>query len=232
MPVAIPAAIVGAAAIGGAASIAASNKASKTAKQVASNNNALATQQYNENKATLAPFVGAGTAATPAIQALLGLSGDATAQEAAFDRWRDATGYQDQFSEGQRAVTSALGNRGLLDSGAALKALTRYGQGQSNQSFGTYYNMLAGQQQVGLGAAQAQAGNSQGYVNAVSNNNNNAANTASNAALSNAGQINNLVSSALSAYGYAQGMGSSYGNSGGWASAAKGATSILPQGWR
>lgn len=211
MPVAIPAAIIGSAAIGAVASSSASSKAAKTAKDTAAANNALSESIYNQNKAALQPFTDAGTSATSAIQALLGLTGDSSKQQAAFNTWRNATGYQDQFNEGTRAVTSALGNRGLLDSGAAQKALTKYGQAQANQSFGTYYNMLAGQQQTGLAGASALAGVGQNYANTVIANNNNAANTVSNAALSNAGTINNLLGSALSAYGYSQGMGSSYG---------------------
>src|SRR5262245_62053932 len=118
MPVALPLAIVGAAGIGAAASMSASNKAAKVAKQTAADNNALQLQIYGENKAALAPFVGAGGPATAAIQALTGLApGGAAAQEAAFNAFRNSTGYQDRFNEGRRAVTSALGNKGLLDSG-------------------------------------------------------------------------------------------------------------------
>jgi outer membrane murein-binding lipoprotein Lpp len=212
----VAAAIVGAAVVGGGVSIASSNKASKTAKQTAAQNNALQQQVYQQNTAALSPYVAAGNSATPAIQALLGLNGSGQAaidsQNAAFQNFRNSTGYQDQFAEGQRSITGALGNRGLLDSGAAQKALVRYGQSQANQSFGTYYNALSGQQQLGLAAASAQAGVGTTYANAVTNNNNNAANTVSNAALSNAATINGVLGNALSAYGYSRGMGSSYGS--------------------
>ena len=217
MPVALPLAVVGAAGIGAAASISASNKASKTAKAAADANNALQERIYGENKAVLSPYVQAGNAATPAIQALLGLdTGQGhleriAGQREAYDNWRNATGYQDQFAEGQRAVTGALGNRGLLDSGAAQKALTRYGQAQANQSFGQYYAMLAGQQQIGLGAASAQAGVGQQFANSVSVNNRYAADAQGNAALSGANSINGILQSGLSAYALSRGLGSSYG---------------------
>lgn len=212
MPVALPLAIVGAAGIGAVASSSAASKASKTAQQTAATNNALQADIYGQNKAALDPFRTTGGRATTAIESLLGLSGDPTAQNAAFETFRNSTGYQDQFKEGQRSVTGALGKSGFLDSGAAQKALVRYGQGQANQSFGNYYSMLAGQQGVGLTAASAQAGVGQNYANAVSNNNNIASETTSNAALARAGQLNNFLGQGLSAYGAYSGMGSSYGN--------------------
>lgn len=141
-------------------------------------------------------------------------SGVLQAQDAAFKNFRDSTGYQDQFNEGQRAVTSALGNRGMLDSGAAQKALVKYGNYQANQSFGSYLDRLVQQQGVGLGAASAQAGVGTNYANATSANNNNNANNIGNAALSNAGAINGVLQSGVSAYSYNSGLKSSYGGGG------------------
>lgn len=216
MPVILPAAILGASAIGALASNSAANKASKTASQTADKNNALQLDIYNQNKAALNPYMSAGGPASVAINALLGLgTTDAKAQqEAALNTWRGATGYTDQFNQGQKAVTGALGNKGLLDSGAAQKALTNYGQQAANQSFGNYYSMLAGQQGVGLQAASAQAGVGQNYANAVSNNNNISSETTANASLAKAGILNNFLNQGLSAYGNYAGMGSSYGHGG------------------
>jgi hypothetical protein len=78
--------------------------------------------------------------------------------------------------------------------------------------FGKYLGYLGGQQQVGLTAASAQAGVGQGYANAVSANNNNASNTASNAALATGGAINSTISSALSAYGPRRGCSRAMAN--------------------
>jgi hypothetical protein len=207
----VAAAIAGAAVIGGGASIISSNKASKTAKNAAETNNQLQRDIYNENKAVLAPYVGAGNTATPAIQALLGLTGDATTQRAAFDRFREGTGYDFRLGEGQKAIDATLSRNGQLDSGAAVKAALRYNQGFASNEFGNYYGALTGQQQIGLGAASAQAGVGQNFANATSANNNNAANTSANAALSNAGAINSVLQSGLSAYTLSQGLSSSYG---------------------
>lgn len=211
MPIGLVLGTVAAAGIGAAASISASNKASKTARDVATQNNALQQDIYNQNKATLQPFVNTGTKATQSIEALLGLGGDTNAANSAFDAYKGSTEYTSRFNEGQRAVTAALGGKGLLDSGAAQKALLKYGQTFASNEFGNYIGNLQTQQQTGLGAAAALTGNGQNYANAVSANNNNAANTAANAALSNAGAVNSVLGSALSAYGLSQGVGSSYG---------------------
>lgn len=208
MPLA--AAVVGAAVIGGAASISASNKAARTARDTAAANNALQQNILNENKATLAPYVATGAKATQSIQALLGLGGDKAAADAAFDGYKTSTGYTSRFDEGQRAVTAALGGRGLLDSGAAQKALLKYGQSFASGEFGNYLGSLQNQQNVGLNAAGQQTDLGQNYANAVSNNNNMAANIQANSALSNGATINGVLGSALSAYGMSQGLRSSY----------------------
>lgn len=206
MPLAI--AVVGAAAIGGAASLAASSKVSKTDQQTAAANNATQTQIYNQNKDTLQPFVNSGTQATTSINALLGLSGDATAASKAYDAYKGSTEYQSRLAEGQKSVEATLGAKGLLDSGAAQKGLLKFGQTFASNEFGQYLGNLQGQQQTGLSAASALAGSGQNYANATSANNNAASETVSNAALSNAGAVNGVLSSALSAYAY--GTGSSY----------------------
>lgn len=218
MPLALPIAIAGAAVIGGGASIIASNKASSTAKSVATSNNALETDIYNQNKATLAPFVGVGAPASNELNGLLGLGGDPAAANAAFQTYQNSDGYQFRLAQGQKSVTAALGARGYLDSGAAQKALLTYGQGAASDEFGRYVGALQGQQGVGLTAASAQAGVGQNYAGAVSANNNNAATVAANAALSGAGTINSTLNSALSAYALNQGLHSSYGGAGGLAS--------------
>lgn len=212
----VAAAIVGSAVVGATASTVASSKATKAAKKAAQSSNALQQDVYAKNEAALAPYQANAAPANSAVAALLGLPGsDATAQNAAFENFRNSTGYQQQFNEGQRAVTGALSKGGLIDSGAAQKRLQEYGQNRANASFGDYYNRLVGQQQIGLGAASAQAGVGQNFANAVSSNNANLANVQGNAALSNAGNINQILGSGLAALSYKEGLRSSYGGKSG-----------------
>jgi len=270
----MPAAVVGgvisaAGAVGGAAlSASAQKKAAKTAAQAqqetAAQNNALQQQIYNQNKATLSPFVNTGTQASSAINALLGLGGPAptvgaptdqqqprvmpwnalydsvdgagryaprtigmgylgnepavtnsalpaTPQQTtqtyqnAFDNYRNSTGYQFRLGEGQRSLDNSYASRGVGQSGAAAKAALQYGQNIASGEFGNYLNALMAQQGVGLSAAGAQAGVSTGYANAVSGNNQVAADAIANGALLK-GQAN---------AGLYAGIGNALGNVGG-----------------
>lgn len=204
-------AIVGAAVVGAGASIAASSSASHTARDNAAANNALQTDIYNQNKEALSGYQVSGGRATASIDSLLGLNPDNGAAAKAYDAYKGSTEYQSRLKQGADSVTAGLGARGLLDSGAAQKSLLKYGQTFASNEFGTYLGNLQTQQGVGLTAASAQAGVGQGYANAVTANNNNAANAQENAALSNAGTINGLLNNAASAYAFSQGgLGSSY----------------------
>lgn len=171
-------------------------------------------QIYNENSATLAPFVNAGTAVTPLIQGALGM-GDRAATDAAFNTFKDSSGYNIRLAEGAKQVTAALGSRGLLDSGAAQKSLLKYGQGFASNEFGNWLGALQGQQQIGLGAASAKAGVGQNFANATNANNTNAGNASMNATMQGAAALNGTLNNLVGAYAFSQGGGfggSSYGS--------------------
>lgn len=89
------------------------------------------------------------------------------AQANAFDAFRNSTGYQFRLGEGQNAINSGYAASGTLQSGAALKALTRYGQDFASNEFGNYVGLLGQQQAVGAGAAGALAGVGTNYANNV-----------------------------------------------------------------
>lgn len=253
---------LGVAGVGAAASASAqksaANKASQTAADTAAANNALTQQIYNQNAATLAPFVQRGNAAGGAMNALLGLGGGPTnnaatqafptagvasmggmndysniggygwggitpdvysnwggmdasgmnwqgylptaqptaqvgigqtgpsAQDAAnsaYEIFKGSTNYQGRLKEGANALNSMWAGSGAVKSGAAGKAFEKYGQDYASNELMNYMNLLGNQQGVGMGAASAQAGVGQNYVNTVSANNNAAGTAAANAAL-------------------------------------------------
>jgi hypothetical protein len=98
-----------------------------------------------------------------------------TAQQAAengFDIFRNSTGYQFRLGEGLDAVNSGYAGSGLLQSGAALRGITEYGQNFASNEFGNYLNALGSQQAVGAGAASASAGVSQNFAGTVISGNN------------------------------------------------------------
>lgn len=104
------------------------------------------------------------------------------AAQNAFDIFRNSTGYQFRVNEGMDALNSGFAGSGLLQSGAALRALDDYRQGMASAEFGNYMGLLGQQQAVGAGAASAVAGVGQNFAsnagNLIMNNASNQANAA------------------------------------------------------
>ena len=246
------------AAVSASAQKSAANKASQVAQDTAASNNALTQRIYDQNSATLSPFVQRGNAAGGAMNALLGLGGGPTngaatqaiptagvasmggmtdysqiggyvpggitpdaysnwggmdasgmnwqgylptvqptaqvgisqtgqsAQDAAnnaYDIFKSSTNYQGRLKEGGNALNSMWAGAGSVKSGAAGKSFEKFGQDYASNELMNYMSLLGNQQGVGLGAASAQAGVGQNYVNTISANNNNAGTAAANAAL-------------------------------------------------
>lgn len=105
-----------------------------------------------------------GGRANQQIADLLGVGGDPTAANNAFQKYNDSTGLNFQLQEGQKAVTTSNASRGLLNSGATLKALTSYGQNLGKSAFSNYLTQLGGLSSQGLtaGGAIGEAGTTAG----------------------------------------------------------------------
>jgi hypothetical protein len=123
----------------------------------AANDKSIAAQQEAEERARadLQPWVTAGQPALTATSDLLGLSGQPAA-DAAMARFQASPGYQFQLSEGLRGVDAGAAAKGMLRSGATLKAEQEYGQGLASKDFGDYYNRLFQLSSVGETAAAKQ----------------------------------------------------------------------------
>lgn len=100
------------------------------------------------------PGAGAGTGGAPAA----GGNG-------ILEALRSTPGYQFQMDEGTRAIEASLAARGLSNSGAAKKALLKYGQGLADQTYGQTVDRMFQAANVGAGgtAAVTSAGNA--YTN-------------------------------------------------------------------
>ena len=161
------------------------------------------TQDYGgERGNTRTPIYGDATPGTPGMDAT-------TAAHNAFDTFHNSDGYQFRLNQGTDAINNNYAARGMLQSGAAMKALTNYGQGAASDEFGKYVNYLGGQQATGVNAVNGLAAAGGNYVNQTSANNDSAASATGNAALAASGQFNSLLQSGLGAYGMER--GSSYG---------------------
>jgi hypothetical protein len=208
--ISLPAAIIGAATIGTAGSLAASSNAAGVAQNAANQNNALQSQIYQTNSANAQPYIQSGDTAETALDGFLGLGGDPAASRAALNDYLNSTGYQFNLQQGLDGVQQSKAAAGLLGSGSTLKALDAYGTGLADTYGQQYESNLAGVASTGENAVNALTGAGQSYANAVSSNNNSAATTAANAGLAASGSVNSLIGNALSAYALTKG-GSSYG---------------------
>lgn len=188
MPPAIIAGVVGAAgAIGGALiSSKANSKAINTATQAQQRSEdaqlGFQREARAENTAALSPFMARGNAAGETINAALGLgyspayaaqvgpagSDPAASAASAYEMFKKSTGYETRFNEGNRSLSANYFGGGVGQSGAAMKAALRYGQGFASNEFGNWLGALGGQQQIGFGGASALAGVSQTFADRAS----------------------------------------------------------------
>lgn len=105
----------------------------------------------------LSPALGYTTQGGNFLSQLLGLSGGAD-RDAAFETFRSTPGYQFQLDEGRNAILGSNASRGLLNSGATAKALTKYGQGLADSTYQNYINNLLGFTNIGSDAAKTIVG--------------------------------------------------------------------------
>lgn len=127
---------------------------------------------------------------------------------------RSTPGYEMNFKEGQRALSTGLASAGRLTSGDAGREMTRYGQGYADRTYGDQYNRLASIAGAGQTAqSQGQAAGTN-YANNSSNAlQNNAANLGSsyqnrgNAISGFWGNVSGSVNNAASGFAKMYGMG-------------------------
>lgn len=133
--------------------------------QTTATNSANATlgRTYQDQKDQLAPWQNAG------LRALAGLESGDFAKNLEMD-----PGYQFRLNEGNKQIGASMAARGLNGSGAALKALTKYGQDFASNEYNNAYNrqfqnlsQLAGFGQNASNNMVTAAGN---YGNAIAGN--------------------------------------------------------------
>lgn len=133
----IPAGVgIGTALIGSNASRSAANTAAAASDRSAEAQLAM----FQQNREDLAPYRAAGTQGLAQFQESIGPS------------FQQSPGYQFAFDEGRRAIDQNASARGMLNSGARLRELTRFGQGMANQEYGNYQNRLASLAGIGQSA--------------------------------------------------------------------------------
>lgn len=152
--------LVAAALIGGATSLisgfmgaSAADRAAKAQETAANNSLALQREIYETNRADAMPWMEAGKTALGQYMGELGLSTTGADGQPFQSQFRETPGYQFQVAEGEKGVMNNLSALGMKNSGAALKALTRFRQGLADQTYGNYMSQLGGL--AGTGQQQA-----------------------------------------------------------------------------
>jgi hypothetical protein len=143
----------GASAVAGIAGSVIQSKAVGNASDKA---NATQQQGLAQSRADLAPWTTAGGAAIPAVQNAAGLNGQ-PGYDAAMAGFHTSPGYQFQLDQGLRAIDAGAASKGILNSGATLKAEQTFGTGLADKEFTDYYNRLFDLSKLGESAAAGSA---------------------------------------------------------------------------
>jgi hypothetical protein len=144
-PITIAALISGGASIlGGLFQSNASDKAAKAQGDAANRSIDLQAATLAQARLDAAPWLDAGKKALAQYQGELGMGGPGFQSQFA-----KTPGYDFAVSEGEKGVTNNLAALGMKNSGAALKALTRFRTGIANQNYDNYLGRLSGQAGVG-----------------------------------------------------------------------------------
>lgn len=122
----------------------------------------------NEVSQNYNPYVTGGNSALAQLMAGLGLGGDT----AAFTRaYQSLPGYESGLNTGRNAVTAGLNAGAGVQSGAAMKALQKYGSDYENNRVGDYLSRLFQLSGTGLTATDAQSKmQGQGYFGQLQGN--------------------------------------------------------------
>ena len=99
-------------------------------------------QQSQAAQAQLNPYAQAGQTALGNLQA------------PSMEALQNDPGYQFQLQEGNQALERSLAAQGMGQSGAAMKAAQRYGQGLASQSYNDFFNRQSSIANQGFNAAQ------------------------------------------------------------------------------
>lgn len=112
----------------------------------------IAGQNYANDRANVAPYISTGQGALGQQNALLGLGGQ-DAANAAMSSFQASPGYGYQVQQGLKGVDAGAASRGMLRSGATMKAEETLGSNLANQDFGQYFGRLNSLSGMGLQGA-------------------------------------------------------------------------------
>lgn len=112
----------------------------------------IAGQNYTNDRANVAPYISTGQGALGQQNALLGLGGQ-DAANTAMSNFQASPGYAYQVQQGLKGADAGAASRGMLRSGATMKAEETLGSNLANQDFGQYFGRLNALSGMGLQGA-------------------------------------------------------------------------------
>ncbi len=168
------------------------DQAVKAQKRAADQANATQLQMYSQTRDDLSPYTQAGVAPLNSL-----------ATNDFMNNWQVDPGYRFRLNEGMKALQGSAAAKGNLNSGATMKALTRYGQDFASNEYGNIYNReynrLSNLVNIGQNSAAQTGAAGQNYANAYGQNITGAANAQAAAAIGQANQTSGLIGSGLTA---------------------------------
>lgn len=214
MAIATSMALLGAAAIGGVASIAggamqasAAEKAAQVQAQGADKALELQKTQFETSRADAMPWMTAGKTALDSYMGELGLS-DAAKNGTFTSGFKKTPGYDFAVKEGEKGAVNNLAALGMKNSGAALKALTKFRTGLADQTYNNYLDRLSAASVGGQAAVGQQAALGANYANNAGQTIQDRAAATASGYTGTANAWTNALSSGASQAGWALGMGS------------------------
>jgi hypothetical protein len=170
------AAVVGAAVVGGAMSSRAAKSAAQTQADAAQRATDAQERMFERQVELQQPFRDTGLQANNRLSELMGLGGNTSAdgygslmRDFSMADFQADPGYEFRRTEGMRGVENSAAARGGLLSGAALKAIQRYGQDLASQEYGNAYQRYNANQTNRYNRLAGVVNTSQGATNQVSN---------------------------------------------------------------
>lgn len=199
MPIGVSGAIalgVGAAGVG--ASLIGSSQQAGAISDASDAANARAQQAIAEAKPLYQPYIDQGGSGLKTYADLTGVNGP-DAASTAMAGFQASPGYQYQVQQGLRAVDAGAASKGMLRSGATLKAEQTLGNNLADQDFGNYMTRLNTLATFGQNAVN-------GYSNVMTGQANNQQSTLTSAG----GQLASIYGNEAS--GVANALGNTYSN--------------------
>ena len=159
---------------GGAIAGGAAKKASRAQVQASRDADAAQQRMFAEQNRLQEPFRQGGLTAQNEIMQLLGIGGDKAAagygslgKSFGMSDFEQDPGYEFRKSEGMKALDRSAAARSMLQSGATLKGITRFGQGLASEEYQNAFNRYQINRSNKLNPLQSLMGSGQSATNVM-----------------------------------------------------------------